>query len=185
MSGRSTRRFTYANVMSTIALVVALGGTAAATTTVIVKSNNQVAAGTIAGHHPPAGDHANLIPGSVAGLDLSPVVKSSLTMHCPAGLQAGFDLCFETSTRTPAAFATALSTCSLAGLRLPTIGELAEVYDNTAASQPAQWTDDYYFDGSQTRTVALADDNLRKILFVSVTFGVAAPYRCVVTPTNY
>ncbi len=88
MAGPTTGMFTYANVMATLALVVALGGTAAATTTVIVKSNHEVAAGTIAGHHPPIVDHANLIPGSVAGLDLSPGLKARLTMSCHPGLQA-------------------------------------------------------------------------------------------------
>jgi hypothetical protein len=78
-----------------------------------------------------------------------------------------------------------LQACSLAGLRLPTIGELAEVFDNTAGSQPAQWTDDYYFDGSESLSVALADNDFRLFDFVSVTFGTAAPYRCVATPTNY
>ena len=185
MAERTSRRFTYANVTSTIALVIALGGTAAATTTVIVKSNNQVAAGTIAGHHPPSGDHANLIPGSIGGIDLSPALRSSLTMSCPAGLQAGFDLCFEITPRQAAAFNVAVSTCSLAGLRLPSIGELAEVFDNTGAPQEAQWTDDYFFDGSEIRTVAMGDNTLRAMQFSSVTFGVAAPYRCVVTPTNY
>ncbi|HEY7283778.1 MAG TPA: hypothetical protein VID47_19545 [Actinomycetota bacterium] len=178
-------RFTYANVMSTLALILALGGTAAATTTVIVKSNHQVAVGTIAGHHPPSGDHANLIPGSIGGTDLSPHVKASFTMSCPSGLQTAFDLCFESTPRQAAVFENALSTCSLAGLRLPTIGELAEVFDDTSAPQEAQWTDDYFFDGSQVRAVAMGDTQLRAMQLNSVTHGVAAPYRCVVTPTNY
>ena len=185
MASVSARRFTYANVTATLALVVALGGTAAATTTMIVKSNAQVAAGTIAGHHPPAGAHANLIPGSVSRMDLSSGLQASFTMQCPGDLQAGFDLCFDPSERAPATFQAALGTCMLAGLRLPSIGELAEVYDNLGASQEAQWTDDYYFDGSQTRTVALTDNQTRVIQFVNITFGVAAPYRCVATPTNY
>lgn len=64
------RRVTYANVVATVALVVALGsGTALAA--VIVHTNADVAPNTIAGHHPPAGDHANLVTGSVAGQDLA------------------------------------------------------------------------------------------------------------------
>ena len=62
------RRVSYANVVATLALVVALGsGTALAA--VVVSSNADVAA--IAGHHPPSGDHANVVAGSVAGSDLA------------------------------------------------------------------------------------------------------------------
>jgi hypothetical protein len=63
-------RVTYANVVATVALVVALGsGTALAA--VVVHSNADVAPNTIAGHRPPAGDHANLVAGSVVGQDLA------------------------------------------------------------------------------------------------------------------
>jgi hypothetical protein len=61
---------TYANVMATLAVFIALGGSALAS--VIITSNSQVAAGTISGHNPPSGDHANIISGSVTTLDLAP-----------------------------------------------------------------------------------------------------------------
>jgi hypothetical protein len=58
----------FANVVSVIALFAALGGTA--TAAVIITSNSQVASGTISGHNPPSGKHANIISGSVGGSDL-------------------------------------------------------------------------------------------------------------------
>jgi hypothetical protein len=184
MAGRITRGMTYANVMATLALVVALGGTAAAAT-VIVKSNSQVAAHTISGHHPPQGDHANLITDSVAGVDLSSGLKTSLTMHCSSGLQTAFDICFDASPRAATDYFGALSTCSLAGLRLPTVGELAEIYDNLAASQADEWTDGFSYDGSQTRAAQLSDDQFRHFVVTSAPLEKLTPYRCVVTPTNY
>ncbi len=63
------RRLTYANVMATLALLVALGGTASAA--VIISTNHQVGQHTISGHNPPAGDHANIIARSVDGADLA------------------------------------------------------------------------------------------------------------------
>jgi hypothetical protein len=66
---REIRHPTFANVVSVIALVLALGGTAAAS--VIISSNRQVAKNTISGHQPPSGDHANLIGGSLARQDLA------------------------------------------------------------------------------------------------------------------
>lgn len=65
---RIRQRLTFANVVSLIALFVALGGTAIAA--VIVNSNSQVARGTISGHEPPSGKHPNIISGSINGQDL-------------------------------------------------------------------------------------------------------------------
>jgi hypothetical protein len=61
---------TYANVMATLAVFIALGGTALAS--VIITKNSQVGRGTISGHHPPSGKHSNIIAKSVIGKDLAP-----------------------------------------------------------------------------------------------------------------
>ena len=66
---RIRSRLTYANVMATLAVFIALGGTAAAAA--IITSNSQVARDTISGHNPPSGDHPNIIAGSVNGSDLA------------------------------------------------------------------------------------------------------------------
>ena len=105
-------------------------------------------------------------------------------MQCPSGLQAGFDLCFETTPRQAAAFESRCRRVPSRDFGCRRIGELAEVFDNSGAPQEAQWTDDYFFDGSEIRTVAMGDTQLRAMQFSSVTFGVAAPYRCVSTPVN-
>ena len=68
---RLRSKFTYANVMVTILAFVGLGSGAAYAASVIVSSNAQIAANTVAGHHPPSGAHANLIPGSVNASDLA------------------------------------------------------------------------------------------------------------------
>src|SRR2546423_5352937 len=63
-------RLTYANVMVTILTFIVLsGGTALAS--YVISSNSQVGPGTISGHKPPAGDHANVISGSLSGQDLA------------------------------------------------------------------------------------------------------------------
>jgi hypothetical protein len=69
MPAKIRRHLSFANVVSLIALFVALGGTALAS--VIITSNSQVAQGTISGHKPPSGKHSNLISGSVNATDLS------------------------------------------------------------------------------------------------------------------
>jgi hypothetical protein len=62
-------RMTFANVVSLTALFIALGGTAAAAS-YIVSANSQIGPGTVAGHLPPSGKHANVIAGSLAAGDL-------------------------------------------------------------------------------------------------------------------
>jgi hypothetical protein len=74
---RVRSRLTYANVMATLAVFVALGGSAAAA--VIITSNDEVAPDTISGHNPPAGAHSNLIAGSVNQDDLAPDAQTCRT----------------------------------------------------------------------------------------------------------
>ena len=90
------RRLSYANVMATLAVVIAIAGTGTAVAAVIITSNSQVAKDTISGHAPPTGDHSNIIKGSVNAADLSTAYKSSVIDSCPAGLQLGLGgICFD------------------------------------------------------------------------------------------
>ena len=61
---------TYANVMVTILAFIVLGG-GTALASFVISSNSQVGPGTISGHKPPSGDHANIIAGSLNGTDLA------------------------------------------------------------------------------------------------------------------
>src|SRR3954471_5088596 len=61
-------RLSYANVVATAALFVALGGSAAAA--VIVSSNSQIAPNTIYGANAPAGKNDNVVPASLGTSDL-------------------------------------------------------------------------------------------------------------------
>src|SRR3954470_555818 len=140
------RRLTYANVVATLALFVAMGGTAAAA--VMITNNNQVAPNTISGHQPPSGKHANLISGSVNATDLSSGVKSSFKVHCPAGMQFGKDICFDADPRPAATVAVAQQTCVNSFLRLPTIPEVTEMFNYLGAPQSGLWGSNFYVDDS-------------------------------------
>jgi hypothetical protein len=70
-----------AMVVALIALFVSLGGTAAAA--VIITSNSQVASGTISGHKPPSGKHANIISGSVNATDLANQAVTAAKIKAP------------------------------------------------------------------------------------------------------
>jgi hypothetical protein len=71
MRDRIRRRLTYANVVATLALFLVVSGGTALGVTYVVTSNSQVGPGTISGHKPPTGKHANIITGSVNGTDLA------------------------------------------------------------------------------------------------------------------
>ena len=177
------RRLTYANVVATLALVMATGGTAVAA--VMITSNNQVAQNTISGHAAPSGKHPNLISGSINATDLAGSVKSSFTVHCPSGMQQAADLCFETTVRSPTTWTSAFATCTLANRRLPDAAELAEVFDHTGAPQPGQWVQDTFVSGSTQFANGLEEDASRNITFVfGSTTGANSSYRCVVAPSN-
>ncbi len=62
-------RLSFANVMAVLAVFIVLGGTA--TAALVVTSNSQVGPDTISGHHPPSGDHPNVIGGSIDARDLA------------------------------------------------------------------------------------------------------------------
>jgi hypothetical protein len=79
---RLRSRLTYANVMSTLAFVIAMSGGVAYGATYLVSSNSQVGPKVIAGHTPPTGKHANIIPGSISGQD---VAANSLYRYDIAG----------------------------------------------------------------------------------------------------
>jgi hypothetical protein len=81
---RVRAHLTYANVMATIAVFIALGGTAVAAGFVISK-NSQLGPGTVSGSNPPAGKHNNVIGSSITGKDIKPdsvggprIIESSL-----------------------------------------------------------------------------------------------------------
>jgi hypothetical protein len=67
---RIRSHLTYANVMVTILAFLVLGG-GTALAAYVVSSNSQIGPGTVSGHKPPSGKHANLIAGSVNGQDIA------------------------------------------------------------------------------------------------------------------
>jgi hypothetical protein len=70
MLQRLRSHVTYANVMATLAVFFILGG-GTAFAAFVVSSNSQVGPGTISGHHPPTGKHANIIGGSINAQDVA------------------------------------------------------------------------------------------------------------------
>jgi hypothetical protein len=87
-----SRRLSFANVASALALFVALSTGTAYAAGYVVSSNSQVAPSTISGHGAPAGDHPNIIAGSVTAADLA--APAAWHAVAPNPMAAG-DPCFE------------------------------------------------------------------------------------------
>jgi hypothetical protein len=143
---RSRFRPSHAVVVAYLALFVALGGTATAVT-YVVSSNSQVGPGTISGHKPPSGDHANIIAGSINGIDIA---DRSGVDTCQTPLLAKFGPICAGSDGGTRDWKTAASYCAGFGLRLPSFSEaitLAKNYDVPGVSGTQFfWTDDTFYD---------------------------------------
>src|SRR3954466_5209638 len=136
---------TYANVISTLALFLVLGG-GTALAAYVVSSNSQIGPGTVSGHTPPSGDHANIIAGSINGTDIA---DRSGVDTCPGPLTVKLGPICAGSDGGARTWKNALDYCSSFELRLPTIAEavaLAKNHTVPGASGQLFWTDDAFND---------------------------------------
>ena len=87
-SRRPPRRLTFVNVVSALALFVALSTGGAYAAGYIVSSNRQVGPNTISGHQPPAGYGANVVAGSIRADDIAPHTIAAGQLAAPEGWHA-------------------------------------------------------------------------------------------------
>src|SRR5438132_7945776 len=101
---RIRQHLSYANVMATLAVFLALGG------------------GAYAAFHLPRNSvrSRNIVNGQVKRADVS----SALGYKCPSRTRYFEGACIETKARASATWDTAVSTCSDGGRRLPSVSEL-------------------------------------------------------------
>ncbi|MGI8430244.1 MAG: hypothetical protein ACR2OB_13315 [Solirubrobacteraceae bacterium] len=191
-------RLTFANVVSVMALFVALGGTAvaagvAANSVGTRQLKDQSVTTSKIKDKAVTGAKVNvstlgIVPRANTANKLSPALKASLTLHCPQGLQRAADTCFEPALRPAATFPDALGTCAVAQRRLPSASELALVFDHLGAPQENEWIATPYvaeISGVlQHLGTLLAEDTSRKIRAFADVSPNSWSYRCVTSPTN-
>ncbi|HST15076.1 MAG TPA: hypothetical protein VLJ44_09535 [Gaiellaceae bacterium] len=110
---------------------------------------------------------------------------STYLAHCPSALHRApkTDLCFDFTERAATTWTKALSTCALAGLRLPDPGELAQVFDDLDAVQDQQWTDSQ-FSNTNAAASMMGQDSSRNVVLNADFVTRSHPYRCVTTASN-
>lgn len=193
MPTRLSSHLTYANVMATLAVFIALGGTSYAVATITGDDvRNRSLTGrelkkNSVGGGPIKESRLGTVPNARR---LNGVTAARLLIKCPPGTFPAGGTCIEEIARPAAGYASAVRTCGsadgdkTAGRRLPTLGELIVAYTRIDPAPGGELTGHVYprADGNQdvlyttskTGTTAIAPDD-----------GTAPkPYRCAIDPLN-
>jgi hypothetical protein len=203
---RLRRHISYANVVSSLALFLVLGGTAWAVATNSIGTrqikNNSVRSTDLRNGSLRSKD---VLRGSLGGhaikesaLGKVPRAKSAdrvggksgtqLTLHCPSGTSVNQDACIETRPRDAQPYGGAAAVCETAGRRLPTHQELlAYAGDSTSTLAPGgELTADVYpaSPPSDPLNVLVVTSKVGQVTVVPDTFAGRRPYRCVVAKGN-
>jgi hypothetical protein len=171
-------RLSYANVMATIAVFIALGGSAVAAKLVLPKNSvtsKSVKDGSLKGK-----DLAN---GTITGdkvaantLSAANINQSTLSLPCPSGTTKAAGICFDSTERSSQGLDGAMTTCGQANRFLPTVAELRTLHLQAGVSVFGEQASDL---GQDTSHSALGSDNG---LSVSTDTSFGRPFRCAVVP---
>ena len=191
-------RISYANVVSTLALVLALGGVSYAAVKINGKNikdrtvtAKKIKKNSLTGNEineaklktVPLAAFATNATNAANAASLGGQLPSSFKLSCPAGTTLVIGECFETSLRTADTWSNANQVCGSIGRRLPTLSELESARRNNV--QVGVPPTNYEMSGSNTfdaqdRYYAIdPSGNLLRELLAS-----ARPFRCIQSPTN-
>jgi hypothetical protein len=197
---RIRRRCTYANVVATLALFIALGGSSYAALRVGSREivDNSVRGKDIRNRtvtHEDVGRNAlggtNIKESRLGTVPrangLTAKGSARLRLRCPAGTELAAGECFESSPQQPASYYTAATFCAATNRgnrRLPTHAELVAFFSaGHASAQGGELTANAVEDpdGPEVARVLIAVGN------GGVAFDQASaehPFRCVTNPSN-
>lgn len=198
MPKRLRSRLTYANVMSTLAVFIALGGSSYAALTISGSSiRNRSITGVKLRRNTLTGVHikeAGLgpVPHARTADTLGGMTAAQLKVRCPAGTFPTADVCVERAPRAPAPYGSAVLTCLLVGTpagpgrRLPTHGELRAALGAVQLAPGGELTSSVYPSTSTPGglDVLYVTDQVGSVALTPDTGAGAKPYRCVTDPLN-
>jgi hypothetical protein len=204
---------TYANVVATLALFIAIGGSSYAALRIgsrqlvnnSVRSqdlrNNDVRSkdvrnSTLTGRDVKAdalggSDIAEGRLGTVPNaLRLDGQFSSAFKLRCPSSTVSRAGSCIEPTARPPEPFTSAYVACGNEGRELPDFAVLRLFHETGGALTQAEWTSNVYEDGPPANT---GDPNRVKVVLAGGPDGWdfeeaftpdARPFRCVARPSN-
>ncbi|HVO55388.1 MAG TPA: hypothetical protein VMT37_13335 [Solirubrobacterales bacterium] len=195
-------KLSYANVVATLALFVALGGASYAAVSLPTNSvgakqlrKNAVTAakiknGAVTGAKvklSSLGTVPKAAEAQTLGGQTALQIAASSKLKCPAGMRLGGGACIEDAERPALELAQAMQVCGQAGLRLPSRGELIAYEMQYYTSFPPQdWVDSIYVEGVTFKGVNLkARGGSEPGVLIGVgNASLANPFRCATAPSN-
>jgi hypothetical protein len=206
-------RISYANVVATLALVLAVGGTSYAAIHLNGKNlKNRSVAGKKLKKNTVTGTEVNesklgKVPsatqadnaatadtaaGSTTSANASKLggaTPESYRVSCPGGMMRVLDECFELTLRTAKTLPLALEECGKAGRRVPTFPELEAArragFTTGSNGNDYELTATYYKDtGGGGLGETVVGISANRDRFEGTYAALSKPFRCVVVPTN-
>jgi hypothetical protein len=198
------RRLTYSNVMATVAVFIALGGSSYAVTRINGSQlkNNSVAGkklmrNTLGGARIKE-SRLGRVPRARLADRLGGLTAAQLSQRCPPGTVHRSGACVERTARAPATYSIAVNTCQSDAFkgfadgagRLPTWAELYRTMNGggvVALTPPGELTGevaDVRPDGTVMAVVLTTATGRSALVPDSTIEEGARPYRCAMNPAN-
>jgi hypothetical protein len=192
------QRLTYANVMSTLAVFIALGGSSYAAYRISGSSikNRSISAkklkrNTLGGREIKESRLAR-VPRARNADRLGGLAAADFKIRCPSDTFPSADVCVERAPRAPSAYGSAVLECALIGApaqpgrRLPTHGELMAALTAVRLAPGGELTSNVYPSSSDAGRldVLFVTDQVGSVALTSDTAAGGKAFRCVTDPLN-
>jgi hypothetical protein len=192
------KRLTYANVMSTLAVFVALGGSSYAAITLNGSNikNRSIPAKKIKRNSITSKEvresRLSRVPRARNADRVGGVTADALRVRCPSDTFPIADVCVERSSRGPAAYGSGVLEClrvgtpAAPGRRLPTHGELMAALTALTLAPGGELTSDVYPSSTDPGrlNVLYVTDQVGGVGITPDTGAGGKAYRCVTDPLN-
>jgi len=194
-------RLTYANVMATIAVFVALGGTTYAAVTITGRdvkdgslTGKDVKRNSLTGRQIAEGRLTDPVPRARNTARLAGKPAASYLVRCPEGTMPLASVCIETQPRPATTYSTATSECDFTqypatpGRRLPRHDELISAlrHEPITLAPGGELTSNVYPSSTPGVSVDVltVTDNVGGVALVPNSVAGPRPFRCVSNPIN-
>jgi len=195
---RLRQRLTYANVMSTLAVFIALGGSSYAAITISGSSienrsipPKKLKRDSITGKEIRESRLSRVPRARTAGR-LGRFTAADLRVRCPSDTFPIADVCVERTSRAATPYGSAVLQCAQVGTpagpgrRLPTHGELRASLTAVTLTPGGELTSNVYPSGTDAERldVLVVIDQVGSITLAPNTAAGGRAYRCVADPSN-
>lgn len=191
-------QLTYANVMATLAVFIALGGSSYAALTISGHNiKDRSITGKKLGRNTLTGreireSRLGRVPRAGDADRLNGISAADLKIHCPSDTFPIADVCVEKTPRAAASYGSAVLECAQVGTpaapgrRLPTHGELTAALAAVQLAAGGELTSNVYPSSSDPGRldVLYVTDQVGSVALTPDTAAGAKPFRCVTDPLN-